>query len=125
MTKLKEGHVIEYRTVLGDRVVSVVSGPYTSATGHECVELRNGLPIRAELCKTIGFECPHCGRKYDEPMEKCASDDCPSAEMVSKQQAYQNGDYTIPAPPVNPAAWKEADWIAFIDRHGSWTVEVK
>ena len=37
MTKLKEGHVIEYRS---DRVVSVVSGPYTSATGHACVELR-------------------------------------------------------------------------------------
>ena len=79
MTKLKEGHVIEYRSdrvvsvVSGhvieyrsDRVVSVVSGPYTSATGHECVELRNGLPIRSDMCKIIGFECPHCGRKYEE-----------------------------------------------------------
>ncbi len=73
MTKLKEGHVIEYRTVLGDRVVSVVSGPYTSATGHECVELRNGLPIRSDMCKIIGFECPHCGRKYEEEPWECTS----------------------------------------------------
>ena len=80
MPTLKEGHVIEYRTVLGDRVVSVVSGPYISATGHECVELRNGLPIRAELCKIIGFECPHCGRKYEEEPWECTSDDCPSKE---------------------------------------------
>ena len=53
MPTLKEGHVIEYRTVLGDRVVSVVSGPYTSAT-----ELRNG---------------PHCGRKYEEEPWECTS----------------------------------------------------
>ena len=32
MTKLKEGHVIEYRTVLGDRVISVVSGPSKETT---------------------------------------------------------------------------------------------
>ena len=36
MTKLKEGHVIEYRTVLGDRVVSVVSGrKYEECTSKE------------------------------------------------------------------------------------------
>lgn len=80
MTKLKEGHVIEYQTMLGDRVVSVVSGPYTSATGHKCVELRNGLPIRSDMCKIIGFECPHCGRKYEEKPWECTSDDCPSKE---------------------------------------------
>ena len=80
MTKLKEGHVIEYRTVLGDRVISVVSSPYQSATGHPCVELRNGLPIREELCTIVGYECPHCGREYREEPGECSSDDCPGVE---------------------------------------------
>ena len=120
---IKKGDVILYRD---DNRRGVVERTYKSVTLRSCLQLRNDiLPITIhEVKKVVGFECPHCGRKYDEPMEKCTSDDCPSAGMVSKSQAYRDGDYTIPAPPVNPTAWTETDWIAFIDRYGSWTVEV-
>ena len=122
-SNIKAGHIVQYRGRYNDRVTAVVSSAYVGATGEDCLRLKNGLPIREELCTIVGFECPHCGRKYNEEPWECTSDDCP--QPVSKQTAYENGSYEMPVPPVHTSLWKAHDWIAFIDKYGHWTVEVE
>ena len=43
----------------------------------------------------------------------------------TKAQAYADGNYVTPPPPVNPRLWETSDWINYIDRDGGWTVEVE
>lgn len=121
---MKKGDIILHGT---DNRRAVVERAYKSVTQRSCLQLRNDIHAITvhEVKKVVGFECPYCGRKYDEPMTECESDDCPSKGKVSKQTAYENGSYLMPVPPVFAGGWKQEDWIAYIDTDGHWTVEVE
>ncbi|AQW88532.1 hypothetical protein pEaSNUABM50_00006 [Erwinia phage pEa_SNUABM_50] len=43
---------------------------------------------------------------------------------MSKIEAYRAGLYMFTVPPVITNAWKEVDWINFIDSNGKWMVPV-
>lgn len=43
---------------------------------------------------------------------------------MTKIEAYRAGLYLFSVPPVNTAAWKEADWINFVDSCGKWMIPV-
>lgn len=40
--------------------------------------------------------------------------------QVTKQYLYRKGLFLMPPPPVNTFAWRESDWIKFIDLEGVW-----
>ncbi len=46
-------------------------------------------------------------------------------DTKTKAQAYADGNYVMPPPPVNTKLWETSDWINYIDRYGHWTVEVE
>ena len=72
---IKKGDVILYRD---DNRRGVVERTYKSVTLRSCLQLRNDiLPITIhEVKKVVGFECPHCGRKYEEePWERTSEED--------------------------------------------------
>ena len=121
---MKKGDIILHGT---DNRRAVVERAYKSVTMRSCLQLRNDIHAITvhEVKKVVGFECPYCGRKYEEPMTECTSDDCPKAPPISKLQAYRQGLYIMPAPPVNTKLWETSDWINYIDRYGHWTVEVE
>jgi len=37
-----------------------------------------------------------------------------------KIEAYKEGRYLMPVPPVTTTYWELCDWINFIDSHGVW-----
>lgn len=119
---IKEGTIVQYK---GKYVPAVTAQAKGLTADGKMVQLRNGLKIRIELCTIVGFECPHCGRKYDDEPWECTSDDCPKAPPISKLEAYRQGKYIMPATPVNPMLWSDQDWVNYIDREGGWTVEVE
>lgn len=123
--KIKAGTIVQYPGLYSDRVTAVVSFPYTSKTGEKCLHLTSGMPVREDLCTIVGFECPSCGRKYDDEPWECTSDDCPKAPPISKLEAYRQGKYIMPTPPVGTKLWSDQDWVNFIDRDGSWIAEVE
>ena len=43
---------------------------------------------------------------------------------MTKRQAYVEGHYKMPVPPVIHQYWTIVDWIRFIDKHGTWTVNI-
>ena len=43
---------------------------------------------------------------------------------MTKQEAYRENRYQIPAPPVYTGNWEEEDWIRFIDANGRWLEEI-
>lgn len=119
---IKAGTIITYK---GKYVPGVTAQVKNLTADGKMVRLRNGLKIRVELCTIVGFECPHCGRKYnDEPWE-CTSDDCPRGLPISKLEAYRQGKYIMPTPPVDTKLWSDQDWVNFIDREGDWIAEVE
>lgn len=124
-TQIKKGTIVQYKGLYNDRVTAVVSFPYTSKTGVECLHLTSGMPVRADLCTIVSFECPYCGRMYDKEPWECTSDDCPKGMPISKIEAYRKGAYIMTPPPVNTSAWNEQNWVDFIDSEGGWTVEVE
>lgn len=125
MDTIKAGTIVQYPGLYNDRITAVVSFPYTSKTGEKCLHLTSGMPVRADLCTIVGFECPHCGRKYDDEPWECTSDDCPKAPPISRLEAYRQGKYIMPTPPVDTKLWSDTDWVNYIDREGGWTVEVE
>lgn len=122
---IKAGTIVQYPGLYNDRITAVVSFPYTSKTGEKCLHLTSGMPVREDLCKIVGFECPYCGRKYDEEPWECTSDDCPKELPISKLEAYRKGKYIMPTPPVDTKLWSNTDWVNYIDREGSWIGGVK
>lgn len=40
--------------------------------------------------------------------------------QAEKIQAYREGRYRFPAPPVSHALWSESAWVAYIDANGQW-----
>lgn len=42
-----------------------------------------------------------------------------------KSQAYKDGEYKVPTPPVPTTGWDEEAWIKYIDACDGWTVPTK
>lgn len=37
-----------------------------------------------------------------------------------KWEAYRDGSYSLPAPPVFHTGWTNSDWVRYIDSNGHW-----
>lgn len=40
--------------------------------------------------------------------------------IYDKRQAFRNGEYKMPPPPMPHVQWSEEQWLTYIDCYGIW-----
>lgn len=46
-------------------------------------------------------------------------------KIYTRFEAYRDGHYEFPVPPVPTTYWNIQNWIDYIDHYGNWTVSIE